>query len=115
MKLLFDHNLSHKLVARLSDVFPGSTHTRFLGFERAADLELWFHARTHDFVVVTKDEDYSELLLLRGAPPKVIWFEVATAARRRSRRRYANMPTKSQLLSRIRSWHSRVVRRIVGT
>jgi hypothetical protein len=25
VKLLLDHNVSHKLVARLEDVFPGST------------------------------------------------------------------------------------------
>jgi len=80
VKLLFDHNLSHKLVARLSDLFPGSTHTRFLGFERAADPELWFHARTHGFVLVTKDEDYSELAVLRGAPPKVVWLRIGNCS-----------------------------------
>ena len=31
MKLLFDHHLSHKLVKRLADVFPGSTQTLLLG------------------------------------------------------------------------------------
>jgi len=80
VKLLFDHNLSHKLVAHLSDLYPGSTHTRFLGFERAADLELWFLARTHELTIVTKDEDYSELVVLRGAPPKVIWLRLGNCA-----------------------------------
>lgn len=37
VKLLLDHNLSHKLVARLSDIYPGSTQTRLLDFARAAD------------------------------------------------------------------------------
>ncbi len=80
MKLLFDHNLSHKLVSRLADLYVESTHTRFLGFERAADPEIWFHARTHGFVLVTKDSDLGELAVLRGAPPKVLWLRIGNCS-----------------------------------
>ena len=80
MKFLFDHNLSHKLVALLADIFPGSTQTRLLDFARAADPEIWFHARTHDFVIVSKDEDFSELAVLRGSPPKVIWLRLGNCS-----------------------------------
>lgn len=45
MKLLFDHNLSHKLVQRLSDLFPDSTQTRFLAMSTANDLDLWKFAQ----------------------------------------------------------------------
>lgn len=76
MKLLLDHNLSHKLVDRLSDVFPGSTQTRLLGFSRARDTELWFYARTHGFVFVSKDADVAEIAIRRGAPPKVVWLRM---------------------------------------
>ena len=31
MKLLLDQNLSHRLVAALADVFPGSVHVRDVG------------------------------------------------------------------------------------
>ena len=58
MKLLFDHNLSHKLVSRLAGEYPGSTQTRLLGFARTADPEIWFYARTHGFIIVSKDEDF---------------------------------------------------------
>ena len=80
MKLLFDHNLSHKLAARLADVYPGSTQTRLLGFSRAADPEIWFHARTHAFLIVTKDNDFAELAILRGAPPKVVWLRIGNCS-----------------------------------
>jgi hypothetical protein len=30
VKLLFDHNISHKLIARVADLFPESTQTRLL-------------------------------------------------------------------------------------
>jgi predicted nuclease of predicted toxin-antitoxin system len=80
VKLLFDHNLSHKLVTRLTDVYPGSTQTRLLGFARAADPEIWFHARTHDFIIVSKDNDFAELAVLRGAPPKVVWLRLGNCS-----------------------------------
>ena len=80
MKLLLDHNLSHKLVAKLEDRFPGSTQTRLLGFARTADAEIWFHARTHDFVIVSKDNDFAELAILRGSPPKVVWLRIGNCS-----------------------------------
>lgn len=94
MKLLFDHNLSHKLAARLADVFPGSTQTRLLDFSRANDPEIWFYARTNDFVIVTKDNDFAELAVLRGAPPKVVWLRIGncrSAAVERLLRSHANL------------------------
>ena len=82
MKLLLDQNLSHKLVAQLEDVYPGSTQTRFLNYARAGDPEIWFHARTHDFVIVTKDNDFVELAVLRGSPPKVVWLRIGNCSTR---------------------------------
>lgn len=76
MKLLFDHNISHKLVAKLQDLFPGSTQTRLLNFGRTSDPQIWRFAKTHDFVIVSKDRDVAELAVLRGAPPKVIWLRM---------------------------------------
>ncbi|HTB83136.1 MAG TPA: DUF5615 family PIN-like protein [Candidatus Sulfotelmatobacter sp.] len=74
MKLLFDHNLSHALVHRLADTFPGSTQTRLLNFSTADDLTIWQHAKENGFVVVTLDKDFSELALQRSTPPKIIWL-----------------------------------------
>jgi predicted nuclease of predicted toxin-antitoxin system len=74
MKLLFDHNLSYKLVRRLADIFPDSTQTRLLGFGAEADSAIWQHAKDNGFVVVTLDKDFSDLALQRGVPPKIIWL-----------------------------------------
>jgi predicted nuclease of predicted toxin-antitoxin system len=74
MKLLFDHNLSPKLVQRLADLWPDSAHVYALGLDEADDREVWDYAQRHDFIIVTKDSDYNELLTLRGFPPKVIWI-----------------------------------------
>ena len=40
MRLLFDHNLSPKLVRRLADLYPDSTHVTDAGLDRATDIEL---------------------------------------------------------------------------
>ena len=56
MKLLFDHNLSHKLVGRLADVFPGSEHVRNLDLHRADDAEVWEYARINALAIVSKDK-----------------------------------------------------------
>ena len=74
MKLLFDQNLSFKLVRGLEDLFPKSSQVRLLGLDRADDQAVWEYARQNDYVLVTQDVDYSNLSALRGYPPKIIWL-----------------------------------------
>ena len=74
MKLLFDHNLSHKLVSRLADLFPQASHTRMADLTQATDSVVWDFARRGDFVIVTLDADFFDLLNLYGSPPRVIWI-----------------------------------------
>ena len=76
MKLLLDQHLSPRLVDRLQDLFPHSSHVSIAGLELATDLEVWEHARQEGFVLVTKDADFSEISLLRGFPPKIIWLRI---------------------------------------
>ena len=73
MKLLFDQNLSPTLVKRLADLYPDSNHVYKLGIDRNSDEELRNYARRENFVIVTKDSDFSDLCILHGFPPKVIW------------------------------------------
>jgi predicted nuclease of predicted toxin-antitoxin system len=72
--LLFDQNLSPRLVTRLVDLYPGSAHVDVLGLGTAPDREVWEFARNRGFIIVTKDADFSELNVLLGTPPKVIWI-----------------------------------------
>lgn len=76
MKLLFDHNLSPRLVNRLEDIYPNSQHLFNLKLDTAEDFVVWQYAREHEFMIVTKDSDFSELSLLKGFPPKVIWVRI---------------------------------------
>jgi predicted nuclease of predicted toxin-antitoxin system len=76
MKVLFDQNLSPKLVDCLADLFPGSNHVQSVGLDCASDDEIWEYARLNDFAIVTKDDDFNNLSVVRGSPPKVIWLQL---------------------------------------
>lgn len=72
MKLLLDENLSRRILPALALRFPGSSHVVLDGLSSASDEEVWEWARTHGFVIVTKDDDFQVLSDLRGHPPRVI-------------------------------------------
>ena len=72
--LLFDQNISPRLVDRLADIYPGSAHVFTLGLGNAMDIEIWQYAHDHDYMIVTKDADFSELGIVKGFPPKIIWI-----------------------------------------
>lgn len=74
MKLLFDHNLSPKLVKRRLDLYPASDHVWNLGLEEADDVEIWEVAREGGFCIVSKDSDFSDIAATQGFPPKVLWI-----------------------------------------
>ena len=76
MKLLFDHHLSPTLVRRLGDVFPGSEHVWNIGMDEAPDLDIWFYARAHGFLIASKDADFSEISMQHGFPPKLVWLRL---------------------------------------
>lgn len=74
MKLLFDHHLSPRLVKSLADIYPDSNHVYPLGLDQVDDKNIWEYARRESFLIVTKDADFSDLCMLLGFPPKVIWI-----------------------------------------
>lgn len=75
-RLLFDQNLAPTLIRKLADLYPGSGHVREFGLAAADDEAVWSHAVAHGFIIVTKDDDFRQRSLLRGAPPQVIWVRL---------------------------------------
>lgn len=74
MKLLFDNNLSPKLVARLASLYPDSSHVTTLALDTASDIAVWQYAQQAGYCLVTKDSGFNDLLASRCFPPKVIWI-----------------------------------------
>lgn len=74
MKLLFDQNLLPQLANKLADLYPGSAHVDALAMGAAKDVAVWEFDKQHGFTIVSKDEDFHLLAVVRGFPPKVIWL-----------------------------------------
>jgi predicted nuclease of predicted toxin-antitoxin system len=80
LRLLFDQNLSPRLVQAIADLFPGSAHVRDIGLATADDDDVWSYAATHDFAIVSKDADFHQRSFLFGHPPKVIWVRLGNCS-----------------------------------
>ncbi|NYJ29039.1 DUF5615 family PIN-like protein [Allomuricauda sp. ARW1Y1] len=75
MKLLFDQNISFRLLKTIADIFPQSYSVKDLNLTNASDLEIWRYAKDNDFTIVTFDADFFDLNTLYGGPPKIIWLK----------------------------------------
>jgi len=82
VRLLFDQNLSRRLVRLLEAEFPGSRHVSDLGLETATDQTIWDYAAEFGYVIVSKDSDFRQLAFLHGPPPKAIWVRLGNASTR---------------------------------
>lgn len=74
MKLLFDQNLSYRLVRKLSIIFPEAKQVKELELENKTDKEIWKFAKDNGYSIVTFDADFYELSSYFGHPPKIIWL-----------------------------------------
>jgi predicted nuclease of predicted toxin-antitoxin system len=43
-------------------------------------VQIWSFAASNGYTIVTKDDDFRGMSLLRGAPPKVIWLVVGNTS-----------------------------------
>ena len=76
MKLLFDANISRRIVPLLEDLFPTATHTTLIGLlGETSDETIWEFARANRFTIVTADKDFVRLAEANGPPPQVVRLE----------------------------------------
>lgn len=80
MKLLFDQNLSPKLVALLGDLFPNSIHVMTVGLHAVEDREVWEYAKINNFCIVSKDSDFGDWAQVFGHPPALVWIRTGNAS-----------------------------------
>src|SRR5205823_6288297 len=70
VRLLFDENLSRKLVTKLADLYPGSIHAAHAGLLEKPDATIWDYARSSNRLLVSADADFYELATALGSPPR---------------------------------------------
>ena len=75
MKLLLDANISWRLAVKLKLHFTDCVHIEFTSLTfPAEDKEIWNYALINQFIIVTNDEDFLDLLNIKGFPPKIVVF-----------------------------------------
>ena len=74
MKILFDQNISFRIIKRIIDIFPEAKQIRSLGLENQTDQEIWNFAKENGFTLVTFDGDFYDFSLVWGQPPKIVWI-----------------------------------------
>lgn len=73
MKLLLDANISWRLVNRLESYCEACLHVDFTSLDKpATDLSIWEYAMSNGYIIVTNDDDFLNLLNIKGFPPKVV-------------------------------------------
>ena len=80
MRLLYDQNISYRLVADLKDLYPDSLHVRDIGMKESDDSDIWDYAAQNGYIIVSKDSDFHQQSFMYGHPPKVIWVRVGNCS-----------------------------------
>ena len=76
MKILFDQNISHRIIKKIIHIYPLAQQIRQLGLENATDIEIWEYAKINDYTIVTFDADFVDIANYKGHPPKIIWLRI---------------------------------------
>lgn len=79
MKLLFDENLSARLVELLTAEFPDSTHVERILGRGPPDADVWQYAIANGYAIASKDNDFRQRAFMSSPPPKVLWLNVGNA------------------------------------
>ena len=80
MRLLFDQNISYRIIKLTSASFPDSEQVRNLGLVDKSDIEIWEFAKKNNFHIVTFDSDFNDIANIRGIPPKIIWLRTGNTS-----------------------------------
>lgn len=75
---LFDENLPLNL--QFTPSLP-VIHVTNLG-DSLSDTEIWEYALVHDFVIVTKDADFSDRIIISDPPPQVVHLRFGNMRKR---------------------------------
>ncbi|WP_426062742.1 DUF5615 family PIN-like protein [Flavobacterium sp. DSP2-3-1] len=43
--------------------------------QHADDISIWDYAKKYGFTIISKDDDFEKIVLLRKAPPKLIYLK----------------------------------------
>ncbi len=80
MKLLLEENILFRVLKLITSIFPESIHVSNSGDSVKEDLEIFDFAKVNGFTIVTFDEDFYEIQLMKGHPPKIVWLRFGNSS-----------------------------------
>nr|VFJ44122.1 MAG: Predicted nuclease, contains PIN domain, potential toxin-antitoxin system component [Candidatus Kentron sp. DK] len=83
MRLLFDENISFRLVELVASEFPESNHIELARMRGSTDSDIWEYAKAEGYIIVSKDNDFRQRSFLFGFPPKVVWLAIGNSGTKR--------------------------------
>ena len=73
LNLLLDANISWRLVKELSPFADAVNHVDLIGLTiPAKDGEIWDYAKENNFIIISNDAYFLDILNWKGFPPKVV-------------------------------------------
>ena len=82
MKFLIDAQLPPALATALKAAGHDAMHVEDVGLRHAKDSVIWAHALAESRVIVTKDEDFPNRLLVATPAPQIVWLRVPNCSKR---------------------------------
>ena len=76
MRFLIDAQLPPALARLLDEHGHQADHVNGIGPGDAPDRVLWRYALDHDAVIVTKDEDFADMVTIGAEAPPVVWVRI---------------------------------------
>lgn len=76
MRFLIDAQLPPALARLLVEHGHQADHVNQIGPGDAPDRVLWRYALDHDAVIVTKDEDFADMVAIGAEAPPVVWVRI---------------------------------------
>ena len=62
-KLLFDNNISHRVLPKIVDIFPNSLHVMLKNLDESTDLEVWKYAKLNGLAIIFSTLNILDLLV----------------------------------------------------
>lgn len=80
MKLPFDENISYRILKKVKEIFPDSKHTSNISKGLLSDKQIFDYAKAKNLSIVTQDQDFYDLQILYGYPPKIILLRIGNTS-----------------------------------
>lgn len=81
MRFLIDAQLPPSIASVLNEHRHVAEHVNHVGLGDAPDRDLWQYALDHRAVIVTKDEDFAQMVATSRESPTVVWVRVGNTRR----------------------------------